>query len=286
MGNRKENSAERPMQKKPQKAYENLDFLRSRDARVIRILAEYLEPQRRLRRHRVRDTIVFFGSARALPMEKAREEYENLLAENGGNNQDPEVRHAYYQMKLAQYYEDARELARRLTKWNQELKDGHRFLICSGGGPGIMEAANRGALEAEGKSVGFNISLPHEQYPNPFITSELSFEFHYFFMRKFWFLYLAKALIVFPGGFGTLDELFEVLTLVQTKKLEKEITVLIYGKEYWDDILHFKNFLKWGTISEEELALVHFANTVDEAFQIVTEDLKRKFLDQRKFWYL
>ena len=275
----------KPMPFKPTKAYENLDFLNSRDARVIRILAEYLEPERRLRRHRVRDTIVFFGSARALPMDEARQKYEHLLAANGGNGEDPSVKSAYYQMKLAQYYEDARELAKRLTEWNLGLRDGHRFLICSGGGPGIMEAANRGAMEAGGKSLGFNISLPHEQFPNPYITPELGFEFHYFFMRKFWFLYLAKALIVFPGGFGTLDELFEVLTLVQTKKLEKEITVLIYGKEYWDDILHFENFCKWGTISEEELALVHFANSVDEAFHIVTEDLKRKFLDQRKFWY-
>ncbi len=270
---------------KPKKAYENLDFLNSKDARVIRILAEYLEPQRRLRRQRVRDTIVFFGSARAIPLEQARQKYQHLLEKNGGKEDIPEVRNAKAQMRLAHYYEDARELARRLTEWSLQLKDGHRFLICSGGGPGIMEAANRGAIEAGGKSVGFNISLPHEQYPNEYITPELGFEFHYFFMRKFWFLYLAKALIVFPGGFGTMDELFEVLTLIQTRKLEKEISVLIFGREYWDEIINFEKFCEWGTVTEEELSIVHFADTVDEAFEILTEDLKRKFLDKRKFWY-
>jgi hypothetical protein len=271
---------------KPKKAYENLEFLHSRDARVIRILAEYLEPQRRLRRQRVRDTIVFFGSARAMPLEEAEKRYRPVLEQHGEDSNSPEARIARAQLRLAEYYEEARELARRLTEWSLSLKDGHRFIICSGGGPGIMEAANRGALEAGGRTIGFNISLPHEQFPNEYITPELNFEFHYFFMRKFWFLYLAKALIIFPGGFGTMDELFEVLTLVQTRKLEKEISVLIYGHDYWSEIINFQKFVEWGTISEEDLNLIHFASTVDEAFHKLTEDLKRKFLDQRKFWYL
>jgi len=272
--------------KKPKKAYENLEFLHSSDGRIIRLLAEYMEPKRALRRQLVRDTIVFFGSARSVSLEEAEKKYDNLLAQNNGNDDSIEVRRAKNEIKLAKYYDDALELAKKLTEWSLGLKDGHRFIICSGGGPGMMEAANRGAKEAGGKSLGLNISLPFEQYPNPYISPELNFEFHYFFMRKFWFLYLAKALVVFPGGFGTMDELFEVLTLVQTKKLAKEISVLIYGREYWDDIINFRKFVEWGTISEEDYKLVHFADTVEEAFKFLTEDLKRKFLDQRKFWYL
>ncbi|HDL18761.1 MAG TPA: TIGR00730 family Rossman fold protein [Bacteroidetes bacterium] len=272
--------------KKSKKAYENLDFMHSSDGRVIRLLAEYLEPKRRLRRQRVRDTIVFYGSARSLPLEIAEKKYSAVLVENRNDENDHAVMQAKKQLALARYYEDARELAKRLTEWSNSLKDGHRFLICSGGGPGMMEAANRGAREAGGKTLGFNISLPHEQFPNPYISPELSFEFHYFFMRKFWFMYLAKALVVFPGGFGTMDELFEVLTLVQTKKLQKEISVLIYGKKYWHDVIDFRKFVEWGTIHEEDFNLIHFADTVDEAYDYLTADMKHKFLDQRKFWYL
>lgn len=272
--------------KKTKKAYENLEFLHSSDGRIIRLLAEYLEPKRALRRQRVRDTIVFFGSARSVSLEKAKQKFEDSLEKNHKNESSSEVRRLKNEIKLAQYYDDARELAKKLTEWSLELKNGHRFIICSGGGPGMMEAANRGASEAGGKTLGLNISLPFEQYPNPYISPELNFEFHYFFMRKFWFLYLAKALVVFPGGFGTMDELFEVLTLVQTKKLAKEISVLIYGREYWDDIINFRKFVEWGTINEEDYNLIHYADTVDEAFKFLTEDLKRKFLDQRKFWYL
>lgn len=272
--------------KKLKKAYENLDFMHSSDGRVMRLLAEYLEPRRRLRRQRVRDTIVFYGSARSLPLEIAQKKYQVVLSNHHNDENDLAVVKAKKQLQLANYYEDARELAKRLTEWSNSLKDGHRFLICSGGGPGMMEAANRGAREAGGKTLGLNISLPHEQFPNPYISPELSFEFHYFFMRKFWFMYLAKALVVFPGGFGTMDELFEVLTLVQTKKLQKEISVLIYGKKYWQDVIDFSKFVEWGTISEEDFNLIHFADTVDEAYDYLTSDMKHKFLDQRKFWYL
>ena len=272
--------------KKIKKAFENLEFLNSSDGRVIRLLSEYLEPKRRLRKHRIRDTIVFFGSARSISMQEAVEKYENVLKKNKEEKNSSIVKYAKAQIRLAQYYQDARDLAFRLTEWSMSLKDNQRFIVCSGGGPGMMEAANRGAREAGGKTLGLNISLPHEQTPNPYISPELNFEFHYFFMRKFWFIYLAKALVIFPGGFGTMDELFEVLTLIQTKKLQKQMSVLIYGKEYWQDIINFEKFVEWGTITEEDYNLIHFADTVDEAYEHLTADLHSKFLQQRKFWYL
>src|SRR6266852_4305540 len=192
-------------------AYKNEEFLDSPAARSIRILSEYLEPLDHFRREKIRDTIVFFGSAR--------------ITEDG---------------PMGEYYRDARELARRLTEWSDGFANvSRRFVVCSGGGPGIMEAANRGATEAGGKTVGLNIGLPFEQFPNPYITPELSFEFHYFFMRKFWFAYLSKALVGFPGGFGTLDELMEILTLVQTRKLNKKIIIVLYGSAYWKEIINF-----------------------------------------------
>ncbi len=206
-------------------AYLNQEFLNSPDARALRILAEYLEPLGHFRREKVRDTVVFFGSAR--------------LREDG---------------PLAQYYNDARTLARLLTEWSDQFVNGtYRFVICSGGGPGIMEAANRGAHDAHGKTVGLNIGLPFEQFPNPYITPELSFEFHYFFMRKFWFAYLAKAMVVFPGGFGTLDEMMELLTLAQTQKLAKKVTILLYGSAYWKEIVNFDALVKYGMIAEDDL---------------------------------
>ncbi len=271
---------------KLKKAYENEQFLESSDARIIRIIAEYLEPQQRLRKQKVRDTIVFFGSSRSMSLEEAQKVYDDVLTGNNGKKNSPEVKKARAQMRLAQYYEDARELAHRLTEWSLSLDDGYRFLICSGAGPGMMEAANRGASEAGGKTVGFNIDIPYEQDSNPYITPELNFEFQYFFMRKFWFVYLSKALVIFPGGFGTLDEMFEVLTLVQTGKLHKEISVLIYGREYWEDVLNFKKLAEWGTIEERDLDLIQIADSVDEAFEILTEDLKKKFVEKKKYWYM
>jgi len=240
---------------RPDKAYKNMRFLNSRDARTIRLLAEYLEPERRFKRYKVQDTIVFFGSARAVPPEEAPAESETAT-------------------RLARYYRDAEELACRLTEWSKGLPGRRRrFLITSGGGPGIMEAANRGAARAKGVTVGLGISLPDEPSTNPFVSRELAFEFHYFFTRKFWFLYLAKAIVVFPGGFGTLDELFEVLTLLQTKKLARELPVVLYGREYWDAIVDFAALERWGVVSPDDLERVRVVDSVDEASQYLRETL-------------
>lgn len=227
-------------------AYMNEQFLNSPDARALRILAEFLEPLAHFRREKIRDTVVFFGSAR--------------IREGEG--------------ELAQYYDDARVLARLLTEWaDQFTNNTYRFVVCSGGGPGIMEAANRGAADAKGKTVGLNIGLPFEQFPNPYITPELSFEFHYFFMRKFWFAYLSKALVVFPGGFGTMDELMELLTLSQTQKLAKKMTVVLYGSAYWKEIINWDALVKYGMISPEDVDLFHYADDPATAFGILKEGL-------------
>jgi uncharacterized protein (TIGR00730 family) len=226
-------------------AYLNEKFLNSPDARALRILAEFLEPLAHFRREKVRDTVVFFGSAR--------------VREDG---------------PLGQYYRDARTLACMLTEWADQFTNStYRFVVCSGGGPGIMEAANRGAHDAGGKTVGLNIGLPFEQFPNPYITPELSFEFHYFFMRKFWFAYLAKALIVFPGGYGTMDELMELLTLTQTQKLAKKMTIVLYGKKYWQEIINFDALVKYGTISPEDLELFQYADDPETAFELLRTGL-------------
>jgi len=226
-------------------AYLNQEFLNSPDARAMRILAEFLEPLAHFRREKIRDTVVFFGSARLRP--------------DG---------------PMGQYYEDARLLARMLTEWSGQFTNStHRFVICSGGGPGIMEAANRGAAEAGGKTVGLNIGLPFEQFPNPYITPELSFEFHYFFMRKFWFAYLSKALVVFPGGFGTMDELMEMLTLTQTQKLAKKVTIVLYGSAYWKEIVNWDALVKHGMISPEDLDLFQYADDPLSAFEILKSGL-------------
>jgi uncharacterized protein (TIGR00730 family) len=227
-------------------AYLNDKFLNSPDARALRMLSEFLEPLAHFRREKVRDTVVFFGSAR--------------LREGDG--------------PLARYYDEARSLAKMLTEWSQQFTNStYRFVVCSGGGPGIMEAANRGAWEAEGKTVGLNIGLPFEQFPNPYITPELSFEFHYFFMRKFWFAYLAKALVVFPGGFGTMDEMMEILTLTQTQKLAKRMTVLLYGSDYWKEIINFEALVKYGMIAPEDLNLFQFADDPATAFELLKTGL-------------
>jgi uncharacterized protein (TIGR00730 family) len=231
--------------KPPLLAYLNEDFLKTPEARSVRLLSEYLEPLQHFRKQKIQDTIVFFGSAR--------------IKQDG---------------PLGNYYEEARRLAFMLTQWSAEqATHGHRYVICSGGGPGIMEAANRGASEANGKTIGLNIGLPFEQQPNPYITEDLSFQFHYFFMRKFWFAYMAKALVVFPGGFGTLDELFEILTLVQTGKLKKKIQIILYGSDFWKEVLNFEALLKYGTIAPKDLALFHFADDPEKAFEMVKEFL-------------
>ncbi|MEN6534581.1 MAG: TIGR00730 family Rossman fold protein [Bryobacteraceae bacterium] len=241
----------KPVPTRRPKAYKNEAFLDSADARPLRILSEYLEPLSHFRREKIRDTIVFFGSAR--------------IREDG---------------PMARYYKEARELARLVTEWSNELENtSRRFVVCTGGGPGIMEAANRGALEAGGKTVGLNIGLPFEQLPNPYITPEVSFEFHYFFMRKFWFAYLAKGLVVFPGGFGTLDELSELLTLAQTEKLAKKIIIVLYGTEFWREILDFDALVRHGMISKEDLDLFQFADDPETALALLQDGLRKYYLE-------
>ena len=235
----------------PPKAYRNLDFLASREARTIRLLAEYLEPEERFERYHVEDTVVFFGSARA--------EKKRPMTKKGGKS------------RLDAYYDDAEELAYRITEWSKGLSSSkRRFIVCSGGGPGIMQAANEGASRAAGVSVGLGISLPFEQGVNEFVSRELAFEFHYFFMRKFWFVYLAKALAIFPGGFGTFDELFEVLTLMQTGKSSRPRPIVLYGAEFWENVVDWDLLVEWGTISKEDLDLIRICGSVDEAFEHLT----------------
>jgi uncharacterized protein (TIGR00730 family) len=285
-------------------AYENPAFLNSPDGRTIRMLSEYTEPLARFRHERIQDTVVFFGSARFHGHEDATRALE-LLDNTGSLAPAPESeqpatipeiaagtatelgrRRAVAAVEMARYYEDARRLAHMVTTWTKSLPpDGtgrHRFVITSGGGPGIMEAANRGAWEAGGKSIGLNIRLPFEQRPNQYITPALNFEFHYFFMRKLWFAYLAKALVVFPGGFGTIDEMFEVLTLVQTHKLAKNITVVIYGSEYWKKVFNFDWLVDTGAISPGDIDLFHFADTPEQAFEMLKEGLIANHLNQKR----
>jgi len=264
------------------KAYLDQSFLKSEDARPIRLLSEYLEPQRRFKLQNIQDTVVFFGSARIHSRESAQQALDELLKVHGvGTSRDVDeiLARGRRAVEWSRYYEDARELAHMLTEWSLGLDTTHdRFVVTSGGGPGIMEAANRGASDAGGKTIGLNISLPHEQGPNRYITDGLHFEFHYFFMRKFWFAYLAKALVIFPGGFGTLDEMFEILTLMQTEKLAKQIQIVLYGSEYWDPILNMKPLLEWGAIAERDLDLLTRADTPDSAFQLLKAHLTKHHL--------
>ena len=266
-------------------AYENKKFLDGPDGRILRILAEYQEPLSRFRRERIQDTVVFFGSARFHSRSDAEEALTLLEKPGSAKPAPPEeqerVSRAKADVEMARYYEDARELAGLITTWTKTLgQSRHRFVVCTGGGPGIMEAANRGAYEAGGKSIGLNINLPFEQIPNPYITPELNFEFHYFFMRKLWLAYLAKALVVFPGGFGTFDELFELLTLAQTEKLAKRMGVVVYGSEYWRRMVNFDGLVAAGTISPRDLDLFHFADSPVDAFEILRSHLELHHLDQ------
>jgi uncharacterized protein (TIGR00730 family) len=272
-------------------AYFSRDFLQSPDGRPMRILAEYLEPLSRFRRARIQDTVVFFGSARVSSRERAE---RDLLAMTGaadrpvdpargrpdqdrgaaGREADERLARARRALDWSRYYEDARSLAHLLTTWTLTLESRYRrFVVCSGGGPGIMEAANRGAREAGGQTIGLNIRLPFEQGANPYVSDGLHLEFHYFFMRKFWFAYLAKALVVFPGGFGTLDEMFEILTLAQTEKLSKKIAVLLYGREYWERVLNFEPMLEVGAISPKDMELFTHVDSPGEAFEALQEHL-------------
>lgn len=243
----------------PKKAYKNLDFIKSDDARTIRILSEYLEPERRLKHQKVNNTVLFFGSARIDPDDESAPLYK--------------------------YYWEAEELGYLLAKWAIDLKPrGKNFVVCTGGGGGIMEAANRGADRAGGKSIGMNISIPHEQKPNPYISPDLAFEFHYFFMRKFWLINKARAIVAFPGGFGTLDEVFETLTLIQTDKINRDdILILLYGEEYWEKIVNFEALVEHKTISPEDLALFSYCNSPEGAFILLKERLiKYLGIEERK----
>jgi uncharacterized protein (TIGR00730 family) len=272
--------AKRPLtQNRAEKAYNNLDFLNSKDARVIRILAEYYYPEQHFRKFHFFGTMAIFGSARIRSQEEFRAEEARLNQEmkttSDATSIEKKIERLHKQRHFSGYYDDCVELARKLTEWSLTLPPAKQLLICSGGGPGIMEAANRGAYDAGGDSIGLNISLPFEQFPNPYITPELNFEFHYFFIRKFWFMNLAKTLIVFPGGFGTMDELFELLTLVQTQKITKEMPILLYGKEFWTKLFNFEYLAETGMISDEDLSLFHFADEPEEAFLYIRNELSR-----------
>jgi uncharacterized protein (TIGR00730 family) len=289
------NSTRRPKARPAPLAYLNTEFLNSPDGRLFRILSEYSEPLARFRREKIQDTVVFFGSARFDSLSEA-EQALTILEKPGsakpahpqpsrggdGDELHAAMKRANARVQMARFYEEARTLARMLTEWTTTLPGKrHRFVVTSGGGPGIMEAANRGARDAGGKTIGLNIRLPFEQFPNPYITPELNFEFHYFFMRKYWFAYLAKALVVFPGGFGTLDELFEILTLAQTRKLAKKIIVIVYGREYWSRVLNLSALAEAGAISPEDEQLFSFCDSPEEAFATLKEGLTRYHLETR-----
>jgi hypothetical protein len=268
---------------KAPKAYYNKDFLGSPSARTIRLLSEYLEPLERLRKFNIKDTIVFFGSARIKSPKDAKKNLNDLRMQLKDLKSGDERKRIKIENKIeeagvdvinSKYYEDTEKLAYLVTRWSKSLKNGNKFVVCSGGGPGIMEAANKGAYRAKGFSIGLNISLPFEQDPNNYITPDLNFEFHYFFMRKFWFAYLAKALVIMPGGFGTLDELLEVLTLVQTNKLRKKMAILIYGREFWDQIIDFDALARNNVIAKSDLKLFRYENTPEEAFEYLKKSLK------------
>jgi uncharacterized protein (TIGR00730 family) len=259
-------------------AYENEPFLNSPDGRILRILAEYMEPLSRFRREQIQDTVVFFGSARFHSRSQAQRNLTELEKDLGVPH-PAERKKALASVDMARYYEDARRLAFLLTQWSTQIPARRRrFVVTTGGGPGIMEAANLGAQEAGGKTIGLNINLPFEQNPNPYITPALNFEFHYFFMRKFWFAYLAKALVIFPGGFGTLDELFEILTLAQTQKLAKKILVVIYGSPYWKPLINFEAMADAGTISPEDVDLFRMVDSPEEGFEVLREGLVKYHL--------
>lgn len=266
------------------KAYENIDFLNSSDGRIIRLLSEYLQPQSKFKKYKIIDTIVFFGSARLKSKKDSLSEVKKFNTINPKTKYLAEnLRQSQQLLKMSKYYEDAVELSKRLTEWSLSLEtDSNRFIICSGGGPGIMEAANKGAKLAGGYSIGLNISIPFEQFVNKYVTKDLSFEFHYFFMRKFWFAYLAKALIVFPGGFGTMDEFFEILTLIQTEKIRKKMLLMVYDEKYWKSIIDFEELVNNGVVSKSDLNRFTFCSNVDEAFHQIVKYFERNYLRVEK----
>ncbi|MFH2132605.1 MAG: LOG family protein [bacterium] len=267
-----------------QKTYKNPVFLNSPEARQIRILCELTAPKAQFEKNHIENTIVFFGSARSIPFSEATKNLAAVTLEKetaGAPSQDIEDRLAKAKaaLKLSEFYDHSAHLAQKLTEWSLTIPDKiKRFYICSGGGPGMMEAANLGASQAKGDSIGLNISLPFEQAPNPYQSTHLSFEFHYFFIRKFWFAYLAKALVAFPGGFGTMDELFELLTLIQTRKIKKTVPIVLFGKEFWQNFINFEFLVEWGVINKQDLDLFRFFDDVDEAFVYLRDILGKTYL--------
>jgi uncharacterized protein (TIGR00730 family) len=278
------------MPKKPWlvKAYDNYEFLHSPAARNIRILTEMIEPAERLKANNVWNTVVFFGSARSKPMAQTKRklaELERLAKKKKTLSAQfkSQLESARYAYKLSRYYNNAMQLAYKLTKWfGSPAMTDHNYYICSGGGPGMMEAANLGAKRAGGKSVGLNISLPLEQDPNHYQTRDISFEFHYFFIRKFWFFYLSKAMVFFPGGFGTFDELFELLTLVQTEKNKQYMPIILFGSEYWNDVFHVDVMERWGVISKNDKRHFKIVDTVDEAFDFLKSEIILHYIQTNK----
>ncbi|MCX8056314.1 MAG: TIGR00730 family Rossman fold protein [Ignavibacteria bacterium] len=265
----------------PIKAYKNLEFLNSPDARVIRIIAEFLEPQSRFKKLNIQDTIVFFGSARIVDRKTAQKMYNDVkkLDPKREKNFAEKLRKAQVALEMSKYYEEAVQLSKMLTEWSLSLpSESRRFVVCTGGGPGIMEAANKGARLGKGKTIGLNISIPNEQFVNKYVNEELSFEFHYFFMRKFWLIYLAKALVIFPGGYGTLDELMEVLTLIQTGKISKKILVIIYGTSYWKKVINFDAMIEHGCIDKKDTQIFTYCDTPEQAFNELKNFLTKNYL--------
>jgi uncharacterized protein (TIGR00730 family) len=271
------------MEQKADKSYLNQEFIHSSDARPLRILSEYLYPERQFKNHSINNTIIFFGSARIKSDKEFHHDLESLQADHDSSNEEQKdaiqekIHTLEKQRELTEYYTEARDLAKMITEWSLQFPKPKRYIICTGGGPGIMEAGNRGAMEAEGESIGLNISLPFEQIPNPYITPELNFEFHYFFLRKYWFAFMAKALVIFPGGFGTLDELMEILTLVQTKKINKKMPILIYGEKFWKKVVNFEFLKEMGMISADDLSTITYVNSPKEAFDVLTSALTEHY---------
>ncbi len=280
LDNESKNKLSKNVNGKPLKSYDNKEFIHSSNGRLIRILSEYLYPEQRLKKFNINKTVIFFGSARIKPedtvLSKIAEVEKKIIVCKDLNLREKLLNDLHFlnkQLEMSKYYEESYELSFKLTKWSETLSSKKKFYICTGGGPGIMEAANRGAYDAGGKTIGLNISLPMEQDPNPYISNELNFEFHYFFMRKFWLVYPAIALIVFPGGFGTIDELMEVLTLRQTEKFKKPRLILLYAQNYWKKIINFDALVEYGMISKEDTKLFYIADTPDEAFNILKSNL-------------
>lgn len=280
---------------KPPKAYNNKSFLNSAAARNIRVQCELTEPRERFIQNHVQHTVVMFGSARLVDEAHAQALMKEAEEAMRRAPEAPEsiklLQTARMRVKAAPYYEMARKIAADLANWSKMLPRQKQFHICTGGGPGIMEAGNRGARESGSESLAFGISLPFEQHINPYVSEDLALEFHYFFVRKFWFFYMAKALLAFPGGFGTMDELFEVLTLIQTRKYHKHVPIILVGKAFWDDILNFDAFVEWGVISPDDLHLFKVVDSAEDAVAALKADFEAHFLlaeepTDRNHWLL